>query len=166
MSELEAIERAPPNDVTLPGPGSGIGAYRIIRRLGAGGMGQVFAARREDGGDIVALKQITIIDPTLLYRFKQEFRSLADLSHPNLVRLGELACCRPGWPSTPWNWSKVRAWCVGFVVGRRRAWSRTSIGCATPCVSSLPASRTCTARRGYIAISSPRTSWSPTRVAS
>lgn len=96
MSEPERIEQAPSNEVTLPGTGFGLGAYRILRRLGFGGMGQVFAARREDGKEIVALKQIAIVDPTLLYRFKQEFRSLADLSHPNLVRLGELVVLPTG----------------------------------------------------------------------
>src|SRR5215203_1857238 len=59
-------------------------------------MGQVFAARRVDGEEIVALKQVAIVDPTLLYRFKQEFRSLADLFHPNLVRLGELVVLPTG----------------------------------------------------------------------
>jgi serine/threonine protein kinase len=95
MPGVDPIERASSNDATLPGT-SGIGAYRILRRLGAGGMGQVFAARHERGEEIVALKQVAIVDPTLLYRFKQEFRSLADLSHPNLVRLGELVVLPTG----------------------------------------------------------------------
>src|SRR5690349_16032245 len=73
-----------------------LGAYRLVRRLGVGGMGQVFAAQREDSEEIVALKQIAIVDPTLLVRFKQEFRSLAHLSHPNLVRLGELVVLPTG----------------------------------------------------------------------
>jgi serine/threonine protein kinase/tetratricopeptide (TPR) repeat protein len=85
-----------PSDATLPAPGFGLGHYRILRRLGAGGMGQVFAAQRSDVDEVVALKQISIIDPTLLYRFKQEFRSLADLSHPNLIRLGELVVLPTG----------------------------------------------------------------------
>jgi hypothetical protein len=86
MSELGPSEGVASSDAAP----SQLGAYRLLRRLGVGGMGQVFAAQREPGSEVVALKQVAIVDPTLLVRFKQEFRSLADLSHPNLVRLGEL----------------------------------------------------------------------------
>jgi len=58
-------------------------------------MGQVFAARSGDG-ELVALKQLSLTEPTLLYRFKREFRSLADLRHPNLVDLGELVVLASG----------------------------------------------------------------------
>jgi hypothetical protein len=90
VSTDRLLERGLEGVVTLPGVGASLGDYRIVARLGAGGMGQVFSARHRDGEELVALKQLTLADPTLLYRFKQEFRLLADLSHPNLVRLGEL----------------------------------------------------------------------------
>src|SRR5205085_9829022 len=37
------------------------------------------------------------LDATMLYRFKHEFRELADLQHPNLLRLGELFSERDQW---------------------------------------------------------------------
>src|SRR5256885_14809682 len=64
--------------------------FRIVRRIGAGGMGIVFEAVDKSRGGRVALKTLPRADPDALYRFKAEFRALADLTHPNLVKLGEL----------------------------------------------------------------------------
>ncbi|MGH7439443.1 MAG: protein kinase domain-containing protein, partial [Polyangiaceae bacterium] len=64
--------------------------YRVVRRIGSGGMGAVYEAvdRRTNGH--VALKTVLQVDSTALYGFKQEFRTLADVRHRNLVRLHEL----------------------------------------------------------------------------
>lgn len=70
--------------------------FRIVRRLGSGGMGVVYEAVDEDGAR-VALKTLKNAEPQALYRFKREFRSLADIGHPNLVRLGELHCEQDQW---------------------------------------------------------------------
>ena len=64
--------------------------FRIIRRLGAGGMGVVYAAEDRERGHLVALKTIKHADYETLYRLKREFRALADLSHINLVALYDL----------------------------------------------------------------------------
>ena len=69
--------------------GMRLGEYVIEKQLGAGGMGQVFEARGPDGKR-VALKYLERAGARMLYRFKQEFRALAYVTHENLVALGEL----------------------------------------------------------------------------
>ncbi|MGD8862064.1 MAG: protein kinase [Myxococcales bacterium] len=64
--------------------------FRIERRLGKGGMGVVYLAYDEDKHDWVALKTLSRPDAEGIYRFKNEFRALADLRHDNLVKLHEL----------------------------------------------------------------------------
>ena len=72
-----------PDWPTIPG-------YELVRKLGQGGMGIVFEARDLRRGRSVALKLMQEADPAALYRFKREFRALAELNHPHLVVLYEL----------------------------------------------------------------------------
>lgn len=71
--------------------GQHIGAYRIIRELGRGGMGAVFLAERADGQyhQQVALKLIRPGVHSNLYvqRFRAERQVLARLNHPYIARL-------------------------------------------------------------------------------
>jgi eukaryotic-like serine/threonine-protein kinase len=64
--------------------------FEIIRRIGEGGMGVVFEAHDRMRDARVALKTLPELKPQSLSRFKHEFRSLVNISHPNLVTLYEL----------------------------------------------------------------------------
>ena len=64
--------------------------YEVIRCIGRGGMGAVYEARDRELNRRVAVKTLLRLDPGSLYLFKQEFRTLAKLQHPNLVRLYDL----------------------------------------------------------------------------
>ena len=73
-----------------PLPGCRIGPYRLIDRIGEGGMGVVYLAERDDElRRRVALKLMRGAwqDSQALARFHIERRSLAVLSHPNIVTL-------------------------------------------------------------------------------
>jgi hypothetical protein len=66
------------------------GRFMIQRRIGAGGMGVVYEAYDRDRAQAVALKRLLGTDAGAIVRIKNEFRALADVVHPNLVRLYEL----------------------------------------------------------------------------
>ncbi len=64
--------------------------FHIVRRLGAGGMGVVYEALDRERNARVALKTLRTMSPEELLALKNEFRALQDVTHPNLVTLGEL----------------------------------------------------------------------------
>jgi hypothetical protein len=66
------------------------GRFQVLRRLGEGGMGVVYEALDRERGERVALKTLRTLSADALLRFKNEFRALQDLQHPNLCTLGEL----------------------------------------------------------------------------
>ena len=70
--------------------GQFVGHYRVLEKIGAGGMGEVFRARDERLGRDVALKLIrpaSSDNPDHLRRFEQEARAAAALNHPNILAI-------------------------------------------------------------------------------
>ena len=70
--------------------GTTLGHYRVLRLLGKGGMGEVYAAEDTKLGRSVALKvlpQAVAGDPTRRDRFEREARAAATLNHPGVVTL-------------------------------------------------------------------------------
>jgi serine/threonine protein kinase/Tol biopolymer transport system component len=68
--------------------GTRLAGFEIIDKLGAGGMGEVWRARDEQLGRIVAIKVLPAdlhADPDRRARFEIEARALAALNHPNIV---------------------------------------------------------------------------------
>ena len=74
-----------------PAPRSQVGPYELLRKIGHGGMGVVYLARRADGvyQRLVALKlaRAPVLDATLRDRFLGERDILAGLAHPNIATL-------------------------------------------------------------------------------
>ncbi|MGH9465603.1 MAG: serine/threonine-protein kinase, partial [Thermoanaerobaculia bacterium] len=73
-----------------PMVGRTLGHYRVVDRLGAGGMGEVYRAEDLTLGRTIALKVLpaeVAADPDRLERFQREARAVAALSHPHIVTL-------------------------------------------------------------------------------
>jgi serine/threonine-protein kinase len=83
--------------------GHTVGAYRLTRRIGAGGMGVVYEAQRE-GGDLVMRAAVKVLKRGLdtddvLRRFRVERQILAGLDHPNIARLLDAGALSDGRPA-------------------------------------------------------------------
>jgi serine/threonine protein kinase/tetratricopeptide (TPR) repeat protein len=89
-------------DLTASPETAAIGPYRLVRRLGRGGMGEVYLAEREaeDTRRLVALKVIRGGRDTreVLRRFRLERRILASLDHPNIAAFLDAGATEDGRP--------------------------------------------------------------------
>jgi len=88
---VDGSEAATDPESTLPAPGDRIGQYEIIRELGKGGMGAVYAARDTKLGRKVAIKVLTSNDqPELTARFIIEAKATAQCNHENIIVIHEV----------------------------------------------------------------------------
>ena len=70
--------------------GTTLGHYRIVRELGSGGMGEVYAAEDQKLHRLVALKVLSAplgVDDERRHRFEREAQAVAALNHPNIVTI-------------------------------------------------------------------------------
>lgn len=79
------VEEAPPPRISTP---QRVGDYRLVRFLGAGGMGAVYEAEHHETEQRVAVKLLSnrlASSPTSVERFRQEGRVASQISHPRSV---------------------------------------------------------------------------------
>jgi hypothetical protein len=69
---------------------AGTDRFEVISRLGAGGMGVVYEVFDRQTKARAALKRLRTLNAESLLRFKEEFRAVQNVQHPNLIHLGEL----------------------------------------------------------------------------
>ena len=99
-------------------PGARVGPYELIRLLGAGGMAQVWLARRADGA---FKREVALKLPTLTYsradlepRFARERDILASLEHPQIARFYDAGIDPNGLPYFAMEYvrgERLTAWC-------------------------------------------------------
>jgi serine/threonine-protein kinase len=91
------LKTAGKDTLTDSGAGSVIPGYSILARVGRGGMGAVFKAIQLSMNRLVALKILPLTlakDKTYIHRFLREAKSAAQMNHPNLTRVYEVASYR------------------------------------------------------------------------
>ena len=90
---LDATLAAPQVRMSQPmpvelAPGTSVGEYRVLRKLGEGGMGAVYAGEQPTIGKRVAIKVLAphcAGDPDLVRRFAEEARAANHIQHPHII---------------------------------------------------------------------------------
>jgi hypothetical protein len=68
-----------------------VGGLEVLAELGRGGMGVVYLARQPSVGRLVAIKSLPVQDPNLTDRLRREAAVLAELQHPNIATVIDVA---------------------------------------------------------------------------
>lgn len=74
--------------------------YEFITVTGSGGMSVVYKARRQDNGEIVAIKMMhsLLMNDHALKRFQQEAKAITSLRHPNIINVHDFGVSEHGQP--------------------------------------------------------------------
>src|SRR5579883_1364330 len=89
---MRSAALAPPD----PSEWAGTDRYVVRRRIGQGGMGIVYEAFDRRRRRVVALKTLRHATAAASHRLEREFRAIAGVTHPNLVRLYDLVATDGG----------------------------------------------------------------------
>jgi serine/threonine-protein kinase len=121
ISGLETLSAPPgpePSDDPEDPKSDTIGPYRLLHRIGRGGMGVVYLARRADGQFVkdVALKLVRrgLDTDEILARFRRERQILARFEHPHIARLLDGGISADGRPYLVMEYvpgEPITAWC-------------------------------------------------------
>jgi serine/threonine-protein kinase len=101
--------------------------YHLRKRLGEGGMGQVWLAEYESGNvcrriALKLLRHVGVPSPTDLARFHAEGRILASLDHPNIAHLVDAGANADGVPYLAMEYiegERIDRWCATHKLGLR-----------------------------------------------
>jgi eukaryotic-like serine/threonine-protein kinase len=122
--------------------------WRLVRKLGEGGMGEVYAAEPIQGGQRVALKVLRpefVGDMQVRSRFLEEGRTCMRLVHPNIVRVQECAQAEDGTPYL------VMELCDGVPLGAyTQNGGRVPVAQAAPILQGILAGLTAAHAQGVI----------------
>lgn len=92
---------APPSDAIIEGPGTRLGRYRLIKRIGEGGGGVVYEAEQEEPIQRrVAIKivRLGMNTESVIARFEIERQALALMDHPNIAKVLDAGAASSGRP--------------------------------------------------------------------